>query len=93
MLEKVQLILFLINNLDVFVWNTYEAPRVNPNFICHRLNVDPRCPPKKQKTCRSSDIHVKIVREEMDKLKEVGAIKEVYYPEWLANTVVVKKNN
>ena len=93
MLEKVQLILFLINNLDVFVWNTYEAPRVNPNFIFHRLNVDPRCPPKKQKTCRSSDIHVKTVREEMDKLKEVGAIKEVYYPEWLANTVVVKKNN
>ena len=93
MLEKVQLILFLINNLDVFVWNTYEAPRVNPNFICHRLNVDPRCPPKKQKPCRSSDIHVKTVRGEMDKHEEVGAIKEVYYPEWLANTVVVKKNN
>ena len=25
------------------------------------------------------------------KLKQVRAIKEVFYPEWLANTVVVKK--
>ena len=25
------------------------------------------------------------------KFKQVGAIKEVFYPEWLANTVVVKK--
>ena len=29
----------------------------------------------------------------MDKLKEAEAIKEVYYLEWLANTVVVKKKN
>ena len=27
------------------------------------------------------------------KLKHAGAIKEVFYPEWLANTVVVKKKN
>ena len=27
------------------------------------------------------------------KLKRVGAIKEVFYPEWLANTVMVKKKN
>ena len=29
----------------------------------------------------------------MTKLKQVGAIKEVFYPEWLANTAVVKKKN
>ena len=27
------------------------------------------------------------------KLKHTGAIKEVFYPEWLANTVVVKKKS
>ena len=27
------------------------------------------------------------------KLKQAGAIKETFYPEWLANTVVVKKKN
>ena len=29
----------------------------------------------------------------MTKLKRAGAIKEVFYPEWLANTVVVKKKS
>ena len=29
----------------------------------------------------------------MNKLKQAGAIKEIFYPEWLANTVVVKKKN
>ena len=27
------------------------------------------------------------------KLKQAGAIKEVFYPEWLANTVEAKKKN
>ena len=27
------------------------------------------------------------------KLKQAGAIKEVFYPEWLANIVVVKKKS
>ena len=25
--------------------------------------------------------------------REAGVIKEIYFPEWLANTVVVKKKN
>ena len=29
----------------------------------------------------------------MTRLKQAKAIKEVFYPEWLANTVVVKKKN
>ena len=29
----------------------------------------------------------------MTKLKQAGAIKEVFYPEWLAKTVVVKTKN
>ena len=29
----------------------------------------------------------------MNKLKQAGVIKEVFYREWLANTVVVKKKN
>ena len=33
------------------------------------------------------------MREEVIKLKQAGAIKEVFYPRWLANTVVVKKKS
>ena len=30
--EKEKLLAFLRRNIDVFVWNAYEAPRVDPNF-------------------------------------------------------------
>ena len=89
--EKVELILFLVSNLDVFAWNPYEPLKVDSNSICHWLNVKPRCPLKKQRPRRSSDVHAIAVKEEVDKLKEAKAIKEIFYPEWLANTVIVKK--
>ena len=62
-------------------------------FICHNLNVNPLVAPKKQLLQHPSKEHVEAVREEVAKLKQAGAIKEVFYPEWLANTIVVKKKN
>ncbi|XP_050255615.1 uncharacterized protein LOC126701513 [Quercus robur] len=91
--EKEKLIDFLRENVDVFAWDAYEALRVNPNFICHHLNVSPAVTPKKQPPRRPLKEHVDAVREEVMKLKKAGAIKEVFYPEWLANTVVVKKKS
>ena len=91
LLEREQLVDLLKRNVDVFAWDTYEAPRVDPNFICHHLNVNsfitlrrqpPRCPSKE---------HVEAIKNEVTKLKQAEAIKEVFYPQWLANTVVVKK--
>ena len=77
----------------MFAWNVYEAPSVNLNFICHPLNVNPSVTPKKQPPRRSSKDHSNAVKDEVMKLKQAGAIKEVFYPNWLANTVVVKKKN
>ena len=45
--EREELVEFLKRNIDVFAWNTYEAPGVNPDFICHNLNVNPLTTPKK----------------------------------------------
>ena len=55
--------------------------------------MEPLYPPKKQKLRRSAKEYVEVVRQEVKKLKEIGVIKEVFFPEWLANTVVVKKKN
>ena len=46
--EKEELLAFLRRNVDVFAWSAYEAPRVDPNFICHHLNVNPDITLKKQ---------------------------------------------
>ena len=79
--------------MDVFAWNAYEAPGVDPSFICHHLNVNPSVTPKKQSLRHSSREHSDAVKDEVTKLKQMGAIKEVFYPKWLANTMVVRKKN
>ena len=37
--------------------------------------------------------HVEAMKEEVEKLKQVGAIRKVFFPKWLSNTAVVKKKN
>ena len=87
------MLLFLLQNVDVFSWSPYEVPGVDPEFIVHKLNVDPPFPPKKQKPRRVSKEHVDAMNLEVQRLKEVGVIREIFFPRWLANTVVVKKKN
>ncbi|XP_030949602.1 uncharacterized protein LOC115973478 [Quercus lobata] len=79
--EKEELLEFLRRNIDVFAWDTYEASGVDPNFIYHHLNVNPSITPKKKLPRRPSKKHVDAVREEVIKLKQAGAINEVFYPE------------
>ena len=66
---------------------------MDSDSICHQLNVNPSVVPKRQPHQRSSKEHFDAVKDEVLKLKQAGAIKEVFYLEWLANTVVVKKKN
>ena len=91
--ERLEMLLFLVQNVDVFAWSPYEVLEVDPKFIVHKLNVDPLYPPKKQKPKRSIKEHVTAIRQEVKRLKEAGAIKEIFFLEWLVNTVVVKKKN
>ena len=70
---------FLKRNIDVFAWNAYETPRVDPSFICHNLNVNTFVTPKKQPPQRSSKDYSDAVKDEVMKLKRAGAIKEVFY--------------
>ena len=89
--EKEQLVELLRRNVDVFAWDAYEAPRLDPKFICHHLNVNPSVTPKRQPLRHPSKEHVEAVKSEVTKLKQAKAIKEVFYLQWLANIVVVKK--
>ena len=77
----------------MFAQDACEAPGIDPDFICHHLNVNPSITPRKQPPRCSSKDHYEAIKEEVIKLKQAGAIKEVFYLEWLSNTVVVKKKN
>ena len=74
--EKEELFVFLRSNIDVFAWNAYEASGVDPDFICHHLNVNPTILPRKQPLRHSSKEHSDAVKKEVNKLKRAGAIKK-----------------
>uniref|UniRef100_A0A2N9J8Z8 Retrotransposon gag domain-containing protein n=1 Tax=Fagus sylvatica TaxID=28930 RepID=A0A2N9J8Z8_FAGSY len=91
--NRTELIDFLVSNVDVFAWDPYEVPGVDPSYIEHRLNTDPHSKPVQQKARRSAPVHAEAVQKEVEKLLQAGAIREIQYPTWLSNTVVVKKKN
>ena len=64
--------------MDIFAWNVYEAPGVDPSFIFHHLNVNPSITPKKQPLQRSFREHSDAVKDKVTKLKQAGAIKKVF---------------
>ena len=68
-------------------------PRINPCVITHRLNVSASKKPIHQKK-RVFDLEGdNAIKEEVHKLVSAEFIREVYYPDWLANVVMVKKAN
>ena len=66
---------------------------IDNEVIEHKLNVDPTKKPVQQKRQVFALEWNKVVMEEVEKLLTARFIREVYYPEWLANVVMVKKSN
>ena len=66
---------------------------IDPAVITHRLNVNPSFKLVKQKRRSFAPERQKAINEEVGKLLQANAIREVEYPEWLANVVLVKKAN
>ena len=84
---------FLRQNKDVFAWKQADMGGNDPTVIPHRLNVSPSFKPVKQKRRSFVPERQKAINEEVGKLLQAGAIREVEYPEWLVNVVLVKKAN
>ena len=87
------LIHFLMQNVDVFAWKQEDMGGIDPAVITHMLNVAPSFKPVKQKRRSFALEKHKVIDEEISKLLQARAIREVDYPDWLANVVLVKKAN
>ncbi|RDX86875.1 hypothetical protein CR513_31728, partial [Mucuna pruriens] len=86
--EEAWLVDSLRRNVDVFAWTTKDMPGIDPDFMCHCLLVVRGARPVAQKRRKQGEEKV-----ETRKLLAVGFIKEVQYPTWLANVVMVRKAN
>jgi hypothetical protein len=90
---ELTLVTFLRNNLDVFIWQILDMPGIPREVIEHKLGIDPSYKPVKQKERRYTPERHQTIRQEVNKLLEVGFIRPVDYPSWLANPVLVKKTD
>ena len=68
-------------------------PGIDPNVITHCLNVHPYSKPVRQRKRVFAPERDNAIKEEVQKLTLAKFIQEVYYPNWLANVVIVKKAN
>ncbi|KAJ9541250.1 hypothetical protein OSB04_027756 [Centaurea solstitialis] len=90
---KNRIISFLQEHSDCFAWSHEDMVGIDPDIISHKLNVDPSFKPIKQKRRKFAPERNKVTNDEVDNLLKTGKIREVKYPDWLANVVVVQKKN
>ena len=70
---------FLRQSKDVFAWKQADMGEIDPTVITHRLNVSPSFKPIKQKRRSFPLERQKAINEEVSKLLQAGAIREVEY--------------
>ena len=95
LLEKLkhEIVACLRENIEIFAWAPADMPGINLEIICHHLNVDLHFKPICQKKRNIAPDRLVALKEEVNKLLEAGFIREVLFPNWLANVVMVKKSN
>ncbi|KAK9050558.1 hypothetical protein SSX86_029875 [Deinandra increscens subsp. villosa] len=66
---------------------------ISKSIITHKLGIDNSFRPIHQKRRKFAPEKNIIIQEEVDRLLKAGMIREVKFPRWLANVVVVGKKN
>ena len=77
--------------MNAFAWSASDMPGIDPDFLCHRLSMDPMVRPVRQRRRKFNEEKRKVIHDEAQKLLAAGHIREIQYPEWLANVVLVQK--
>ena len=80
-------------HLDAFAWSASDMPGIDPDFLRHHLSMDAMVRPVCQRRRKFNEERQLVVKDETQKLLSAGHIREIQYPEWLANVVLVKKAN
>jgi len=80
-------------HLHAFAWSAADMPGIHPNFLCHRLTMDPQVRPIRQRRRKFNEEKRQAIKDETQKLLVAGHIREIQYPKWLANVVLVRKSS
>lgn len=91
--EESEIIRVLRQNLDLFALKPYDMPYIDPMVVCHHLALDPTTKPITLRKREEGEEKKRVVEDGVGKLMKVDFIKEIRYPTWLANIVMVKKKS
>jgi len=67
-------------HLDAFAWSASDMPGIDPDFLCHRLAMDPQVRPIRQRRRKFNEEKRQAIKEETQKLLVAGHIREIQYP-------------
>jgi len=81
-----------MENTDVFTWSPTDMLGNDPKVICHKLSIRADAKLVKQKPIRMSEERSHAISDEINWLLKASFIQETFYPDWLSNPVLVKKN-
>ncbi|XP_073121284.1 uncharacterized protein [Henckelia pumila] len=81
----------LIQNKDVFAWAQGDLMGVSSHVAEHKLNIISGARPVLQKKRHFGAEKDKVIAEQVQELLRAGHIKEVQFPTWLSNVVLVPK--
>ena len=91
--EQEEVAAVISRHIGAFAWTAADMPGIDPDFLCHHLTMDAKVRPVRQRRRKFNEERCLVVKEETQKLLSAGHIREIQYPEWLANVVLVKKAN
>ncbi|XP_025611597.1 uncharacterized protein [Arachis hypogaea] len=80
-------------NANLFAWTPVDMPGIDPNFICHKLAVNPNARPIRQKKHNLGTERRIAAAAEIQKLLDACFIREIRFFSWLANVVMVRKSS
>ncbi|XP_024033590.1 uncharacterized protein LOC112095713 [Citrus clementina] len=70
-----------------------DMPGIDRGIACHKLAIKKGARPVRQKMRYFNQERYEAINAEVKKLLKAGFIREVKYPEWISNVVLVKKAN
>jgi hypothetical protein len=90
---KAELIALLKEYADYLAWNYTEMPKLSHELIEHRLPINPGFRPHKQHPHRFNSTIYDRIKDNINRLLEVGFIKPCRYAEWVSDIMPVEKDS
>ena len=91
--QRERYIKLLKEYVDIFAWSYKDLKTYDTSIIQHKVPLNPNVKPFRQKLRRINPSLFPVIEKEVKKLLDGKIIVPLSYSSWVANLVLVRKNN